>query len=360
LLPTITAGAGGSAPANIKAMLDSAAKQIRPFPKSRAILGPDVSSQNALVQHTFEFDGMSTHDIALFKCISLQLTESFFIQALSSKQSLHVASIARFLLRHVTFSRLLALIASNNIVPLTMLLIHAVDASTFSFLCPASSSNRRTVDPGPDVLAAAEYLLLSRPLSCSSSSHFTALLNQSRKIEVLSTVSAPMPPPPAAVSGPVHISCNQNGDMYVCGAVPHVIQVFGANGLFKHDISIKNADGSDVHVKYLRATAIDWSTGNMYVTDRDTNDLHCITPEGQLIASLRNVLNGPRALSWCARSRRLAVADLKNNQVVILDSELNIIVKLNGPKPADKFQSPFDTAFDVNGFLYIADLGNSR
>ena len=345
-------------------MLDSAAKRIMPSPIIRTILDPDVSAQDILVQHVFKFDGMSTHDVLLLKLITSQLKGSIFFEALNSKNSLDVASVARFLLRYLPFPRLMALSSSNNIVPVSMLLIHAFGASNHSFLNSPSLSCRRSSDPAAIAVAAADHVLRIRPLPCSRTSHLTALLNQSRKAEVLKAASSPRPAPPAEQNNdsPVHISCDQNGNLYVCGAVKTVIRVMDASGHIKHDLTIKTSDGYDLPtVKFLRATTIDWSTGNIYVTDRDADALHCISPSGLVIASLPSgVLNKPRGLSWCARSRRLAVADYENHQVIILDSELNVIAKLKGPTPADKFQNPIDTDFDVNGFLYIMDSRNNR
>jgi hypothetical protein len=362
-LLTSAAGTSGAASGNIKSMLDSAAKRIMPSPIIRTILDPDVSAQDILVQHVFKFDGMSTHDVLLLKLITSQLKGSIFFEALNSKNSLDVASVARFLLRYLPFPRLMALASSNNIVPVSMLLIHAFGATNHSFLNSPSLSYRRGSDPGAIAVAAADHVLRIKPLPCSRTSHLTAVLNQSRKVEVLKAASAPRPAPPAEQNNdsPVHISCDQNGNLYVCGAIKTVIRVMDTSGHLKHDLTIKTSDGCDLPVKFLRATTIDWSTGNIYVTDRDADALHCISPSGQVIASLPSgVLNKPRGLSWCARSRRLAVADYENHQVIILDSELNVIAKLKGPTPADKFQNPIDTDFDVNGFLYVMDSRNNR
>ena len=258
-----------------------------------------------------------------------------------------MASVTHFLLSYLPFSRLMAIIASNNVVSIVMLLIHAVGVSSYSFLNPPLLSYRRK-DPNAIVLAAADHLFCTRLLIVPSTSHLTALLNQSRKIEVFTAASAPRPPPPAEQNrdSPVYISCDQNGNMYVCGTKLSCIRVLDANGSFLRDITITNSDGSIVPVKFLRASAVDWSTGNLYVTDRDADAVHCIAPSGRLIASLApGVCNKPRGLSWCARSRRIAVADYDNHQVIILDSELNVIVALKGPTPADNFQNPIDTAW---------------
>ena len=344
-------------------MLDSAAKRIIPSPTIRTILNPDVSSQDILVQHAFKFDGMSTHDVLLLKLITSQLKSSIFFEALNSKNSLDVASVARFLLRYLPFPRLMALASSNNIVPVSMLLIHAFGATSHSFLNSASLSYRRSSDPGTVAVAAADHVLRIRPLPCSRTSHLIAVLNQSRKVEVLKAASAPRPAPPAEQNNdsPVHISCDQNGNLYVCGAINTAIRVMDAMGNLKHDLTIKTSDGCDLPVMCLRATAVDWSTGNIYVTDRDGDALHCISPSGHVIVSLPSgVLNKPRGLSWCARSRRVAVADYGNHQVIILDSDLNVTAKLKGPTPADNFQNPIDTDFDVNGFLYVLDSRKNR
>ncbi len=360
--PTISAGAGSSAVGNIKTMLDAAAKKVMASPTLRIILDTDSSAQSALVEHAFQFEGMAAHEIALFKRISLDLTSSIFFEALSSKRYLDVASVAHFLLRYMPFSRLMALVASSNVAPVCVLLVHAMGATNVSFLNPASSSCRPNSDTGPAVLAAADHLFRIRPFVYSSACHFIALLNQSRKIEVLGPASAPRPAPPATpnTDSPVHISCDQHGNLYVCGGYKNVIRVLDADGHFKHDISIKNLT-APWPVKFLRATAVDWSTGNIYVTDRDADTVCCITPGGQLLASLpAGVCNKPRSLSWCARSRRIAVADYENHQIIIFDSELNVVLKIKGPTPSDNFASPIDTAFDVNGFLYILDSRNSR
>lgn len=356
---------GSASAENTKNLLDSAAKRIVSAASTTQSLR---NIQNALADHAFRFEGMASHHVTLIKCISRELSGNFFFEALS-KKALSLASVSRFLLRILPFPRLMLMIASNNVASIASLLLHALDATSHSFLNPQSFSTRRrlsarTADLGSFALAATDHLLRVRPLLCPSPAHFTALLNQCREVEVVAAASASRPAPPAAQSSdaPVHVSCDQSGNMYVCGANKCAIRVLDSNGLLKYELTIKNADGSDVAVKFLRATTVDWSSGNIYVTDRETDMVHCITPSGQLKASLpAGICNKPRSLSWCALSRRVAVADYDGNQVIVLDADLNVVTKLKGAKTdGDEFKCPIDVAFDTNGFLYILDSRNNR
>ncbi len=358
-----TTGTGSASAENTKILLDSAAKRIVSASTTQYL----QNIQNALVDHAFRFEGMASHQVTLIQCISRELSGNFFFEALS-KKALSLASVSRFLLRILPFPRLMLLIASNNVASVASLLLHALDATSHSFLNPQCCRRRRlsarTADLGSFALAATDHLLRVRPLLCPSTAHFTALLNQSREVEVVAAASASRPAPPAAQSSdaPVHVSCDESGNMYVCGANKSAIRVLDSNGRLKCDLTIKNADGSDVPVKFLRATTVDWSSGNIYVTDREADVLHCITPSGQLKASLPSgVCNKPRGLSWCAVSRRVAVADYDGHQVIVLDADLNVVTKLKGAKAdGDSFQNPIDVAFDANGFLYVLDSRNNR
>ncbi len=364
LFTIIVTGTAASAQGKIRAMIDAAAGRINFFlPIFGSMIDVHMESYNRVhwpFDQAFLFAGMSTHDVFLFKCIRMQLTANMFFGALIQTNSLDVVSAAHFLLNHLPFSRLMALFASNNFASITMLLIHAVATPSCSFLNPPSLRFRRASDAKPIVLAAADHLFRIRSLLCPSASHLTALLNQCRKNEVVSAASAPRAFADAeedATTAPAHISCDRYGDMYVCGTKRTSVTVLDAKGRFKLDISITNCDGSIVPVKFLRATTIDWSSGNVYVTDRDADCVHCITQSGVLLASLcTGVCKHPRGLSFCARSSRVAVADSGNNQVVILDSQLNVVIKLEAPLNDDaKFNNPRDVAFDANGFLYIVD-----
>ena len=333
-------------------MLDDAAKRI---PGVSFSLASDIPIQTALSQYAFRNEGMAAHEVSLLKRISMDLSGNMFFDALQTKHALATASIARFLLRHLPYSRLMVLIASGNIVSISSLLLPALEATNYSFLRPSSLSGRSASHPGSFVLAAADHVLDVRRFMSSCTCHLVALLNQTRKVETIAGPAA------AGDEAPVDVSLDASGCMYVCGVTKSSIRIFHADGSFKCDLSIKNADGSDLPVQFLRATTVDWGTGNIYVTDRDTDSVHCITPSGHLKASLLpGVCAKPRGLSWCARSRRVAVADYEHNQVVVLDAELNVVAKLKGATPADKFQNPIDTDFDANGFLYILDSRNNR
>lgn len=345
-------------------MLDSQARKIAASSALlRSLLDPDIPAQTALTNYVFQFEGAPAHHVTMFKRICLELQASFFFESLSNKNSLAYASVARFLLLHVPFSRLVALASSNNIVPIASLLLHALGATTFSFLIPPLGQQRRVSEVGAFAVAAADHLLRIRPLTASNSCQLTAHLNQFRKIEIISAASADRPAPPAEAStdSPVHISLDRNGNMLICGTNKRSIRVLDARGNFLRDMTITAANGSVLPVEFLRATTVDWSTGNIYVTDRDADAVHCIAPDGRLLASMKEGLcKKPRSLSWCSRSHRLAVADYENHQILILDSDLNVVVVLKGPASTDKFQNPIDTEFDANGFLYILDSRNNR
>jgi hypothetical protein len=329
-------------------MLDDAAKTI---PVVRVLLDSDVSIQNTLVQYAFHIEGMSAHEVLLHARIAFELTGSFFFDALLKKNALTAASVARLLFRHVSYSKLLVLIASGNVVPALSLLLHALGALNYSFFRPLRDGS----DPTSFVPAAVDHVLGIRRLDSSCACHAVALLNQARKVEMI------VGPMASSDEAPVDVSVDGSGCMYVCGVTRTSIRVFYADGSFKCDLSIKNADGSDVPSRFLRATAVDWATGNIYVTDRDADIVHCIAPDGRLRASMpAGVCAKPRGLSWCARTRRVAVADYDNHQVFVLDSELNVLATLKGATPADKFQNPIDTGFDANGFLYVLDNRNNR
>jgi hypothetical protein len=101
-----------------------------------------------------------------------------FKSMLDSAAKRIIPSPTRFLLRHLPFPRLMALASSNNIGPVSMLLIHVFGATSHSFLNSASLSYKRSSDPGTIAVAAADHVLRIRPLPCSRTSHLIAVLNQ--------------------------------------------------------------------------------------------------------------------------------------------------------------------------------------
>jgi hypothetical protein len=359
----VSTGTSGSAASNIKTLLDVQARNIAASHTFRTLLDPDVPAQKTLANYAFQFEGIPAHHATMFKRIYQELQGSLFFESLHNKHSLAYASVARFLLHHVPFSRLIALATSSNIVSVASLLLHALGATNHSFLIPATCHQRRVSEVGAFARAAADHLLRIQPLACAHSFHLTAHLNQSRRIEVIAAASADRLAPPGEISAdsPVHISLDCRGHMFICGTNKRSIRVLDAQGNYLRDVSIKTADGSALPVEFLRASTIDWTTGNIYVTDRDADAVHCITPDGRLLASMKaGICKKPRSLSWCAVSRRVAVADYDNHQVIILDCDLNVLVTLKGPAPGDSFQNPIDTEFDANGFLYILDSRNNR
>ena len=130
---------GSASAENTKNLLDSAAKRIVSAASTTQSLR---NIQNALVDHAFRFEGMACHQVTLMKCISRELSGNLFFEALS-KKALSLASVSRFLLRILPFPRLMLMIASNNVSSVASLLLHALDATSHSFLNPQSFSTRR-------------------------------------------------------------------------------------------------------------------------------------------------------------------------------------------------------------------------
>jgi DNA-binding beta-propeller fold protein YncE len=148
-----------------------------------------------------------------------------------------------------------------------------------------------------------------------------------------------------------------------------VIRVLDPDGVTAFDISLKR-DGQQVPVQNLRACVLDPSSGNMFVSDTDAGTVYCISSQGEVLASSpAGAVTKPFGLSFCARTRRLAVADGKLVRVLRSDNLLPVITLLqsstNGSNTAlladeVEFKSCCDVAFDLNGFLYVVDSGTNR
>ena len=112
---------------------------------------------------------------------------------------------------------------------------------------------------------------------------------------------------------------------------------------------------------------MDPSSGNLYVCDSDAGCVYYTNKQGEVLAcSPAGEVSKPMALSFCARTRRVAVADGKFVRLLRADTLLPIKTLSQSTSTAAlvaddmEFKSCLDVAFDGGGFLYVVDSGLNR
>jgi hypothetical protein len=106
------------------------------------------------------------------------------------------------------------------------------------------------------------------------------------------------------------------------------------------------------------------ASGNIFVTDRDRNDIQKFSPTGTYISKFGSSGsgNGQFSVPYSAAhdaSGNIYVADRDNNRVQKLDGSGAYISKITSAG-GKNFNAPEDITFDSNGDIYICDTGNER
>ena len=123
--------------------------------------------------------------------------------------------------------------------------------------------------------------------------------------------------------------------------------------------------------QFLRPHDIDFdSEGNVYVSDRDRNDIQKFTPNGTFLmkwgseGSEEGQFKIPYSVEFDT-SDKIYVADRGNDRIQKFYSNGTFIARwdkpLGIPDTEDEFASPEDLAIDEkSGYIYVTDTGNNR
>ncbi|HEX5975825.1 MAG TPA: LamG-like jellyroll fold domain-containing protein, partial [Nitrososphaeraceae archaeon] len=107
------------------------------------------------------------------------------------------------------------------------------------------------------------------------------------------------------------------------------------------------------------------SSGNVFVPDRDRNDIQKFTHEGVFLSKFGGLGSGPGQFNFPYSiahdsNNNIYVSDRENNRIQKLTSDGVFITELKSIN-GKNFVMPEDLAFDfTNGDLYITDTGNNR
>lgn len=168
--------------------------------------------------------------------------------------------------------------------------------------------------------------------------------------------------PGPANGSATHASVHTSGVILVCGVRRQFIRVLHPNGQFKCDLSLTH-DGQPLPVRDLTATAVDLSSGNIYVCDSEAGAVHCISDEGVVLSSSQTgAVTQPLGLSLCAHSRRLAVADATSVRILRADGLelIKTVAYVRGAAGCIQLGHCRGVAFDADGLLFVVDSSTDR
>jgi sugar lactone lactonase YvrE len=192
---------------------------------------------------------------------------------------------------------------------------------------------------------------------------------------------------------PYGVAVDAQGRLYIADTEHHRIRriVLGEENLKIETIAgtgLPGFNGDDrpaveAHLNFPRGLAVD-AEGNLYVADTFNHRVRKITPEGMILTvagtgragfsgdgdlAVRAELRFPLAVAVDVEGR-LYIADAGNNRVRRVDRD-GVIVTIvgtgkrgfegdGGPATAAALDTPAALAFDKEGHLLIADMGNHR
>ncbi len=111
------------------------------------------------------------------------------------------------------------------------------------------------------------------------------------------------------------------------------------------------------------------SLGNVYISDRDRNDIQVFSPSGEFLykfgssGTASGEFNVPYSISIDQKNDYLYVADRGNDRIQKFYTDGTFVEEFRAPggKSIKAFSSTEDLVVDPNsGFIYIADTGNNR
>ena len=172
------------------------------------------------------------------------------------------------------------------------------------------------------------------------------------------------------------------------GGNVQVKEVKQVNGLGYNDVAVigdevmiceSNCDGTivvfDKELNYLRhiehkrsgrlAGIASDSYGNVFTTDNTNNCIHAFSNDGVLLRSFGCDENGVKKLSspWgiCVSGQYVYVVNYTSHSVSVFTTD-GVYVSSFGQcgHEEGEFDTPFNLCIDQDGFIYVADFGNSR
>lgn len=109
------------------------------------------------------------------------------------------------------------------------------------------------------------------------------------------------------------------------------------------------------------------SDDRLFVSDAVLHAVICFSPTGQPIANFgTTALGRPGGIAIDRQRNRLYVVDAKESRIAVFDTtSLKFVGYFGRPSPPGRrdngtFLSPTNAAVDRDGYIYVADTGNSR
>lgn len=351
-------GTVSTAPAYIKSLLDSAAKRI---PVYKAPFASDLSISESMAHYRFSFDGVSCQEFFIAEQIFRELRGSTLFSALEQKFGLSGTHVALALLRHVSVKDLFRLLSLRGIASAVSSLLPLMLPLNFSFQQARTATTRSSRSAAAEDVFEVVDAVVADILSTQRLHNVQLRAVRFDRTRPVETVVLPRSTPEHAAT---HVSLDSDGCLYVCGIDSKFICVTDRHGAAKCDMYITH-NGQRLPTQNLRATAHDYAKKRLYVSDGDAAVVHCVNLLGEvLFSSPAGAVTKPQGLSFCSRTRRVAVADEKFVRILRADDLSPIkILSHSGAKAcnsgllADDLKNCCDVAFDANGFLYAVDNG---
>jgi hypothetical protein len=314
-----------------------------------------------MAHYRFSFDGVSCQEFFIAEQIFRELRGCTLFNALEQKFGLSGTHAALVLLRHVSVKDLFRLLSLRGIASAVSSLLPLMLPLNFNFQQVRTATTRSLRSATEEnvfevVDAVVADILSTKPLD--NVQLRAVRFDRARPVE---TVILPRSAPERAAT---HVSVDSDGCLYVCGIDSKFICVTDRHGAAKCDMHIMH-NGQRLPAQNLRATAHDCAKKRLYVCDADAAVVYCVDLQGEvLFTSPAGAVTKPQGLSFCSRSRRVAVADEMFVRILRADdlSPIKILSHsgasaCNSRLLADDFKNCCDVAFDANGFLYAVDNG---
>ena len=165
---------------------------------------------------------------------------------------------------------------------------------------------------------------------------------------------------------------------------PHDVEFDSAGNVYISDRDLNNIQKFDPHGKFIKK----WGSGgteigeftqpysisidpsdNIYVVDKDNNRIQKLDTEGNFVSiidsakgsNVNESLYYPEDMARDPNTGDIYIADTGNNRIVKFDSDANFILEWgsNGTKPG-QFDHPHGIGVDSSGDIYVNDLKSPR